>query len=119
MEHTRYFLEVLGACFSRSRGSIPSTVVYEACLDKLNERYGPGSYTLDSLRSKFQRMKKHYRIYCKVSTNTGLGWDEETQTIVAPEEVIIQFVEVITYTWPCTIYQFLYVYILYIILFVR
>lgn len=106
MECTRYFLKVLGARFSHSRGSIPSTAVYDACANKMNERYRAGSYTLDSLRSKFQRMKRHYKIYYRVLTNTGLGWDEKTQTVVAPKELIKQFAEVIICTWSSTIYQF-------------
>ena len=95
VERTCYFLEGLGARFSRSRGNIPSTTVYEFCVDKLNERYGPGSYNVESLRSKFQRMKTAYKIYCRVSTNIGLGWDKETQTVSCPEELIKDFAKVI------------------------
>ena len=118
-ETTAYFLELLGERFSRTRGKIPSTAVYQACVKKMCERYGIGEYTVDSLRSKFQRMKQRYKIYVKVSTNTGIGWDEETQTVVAPDHVIKDFAKVITYTWRCIIYQFIiFVYILYVILFV-
>ena len=105
VERTRYFLELLGARFNCSRGGIPSTAVYRACVEKLFERYGPDSYNLDSLRSKFQRMKKHYKIYCRVSTNTGLSWDEETQTVTAPDTLIKEFAQVISNTRHCDVYQ--------------
>ena len=106
VESTRYFLELLGACFNRSRGTINSTTVYESVVDKLNEMYGSNSYNVESLRSKFQWMKGDYRIYCGDSTNTGLGWDEETQTVNCPEHMIIDYAKVIFTKWPCTFYYF-------------
>ena len=64
------------------------------------ERYGSGEYTVPVLRTKYQRMKKRYRIYVKVSTSTGIGWDEESQTCHAPPEIIKAFAQVITHIWP-------------------
>ena len=106
VERTRSFLEILGACYNNSRGGIPPTPVYEECVRKLCEIYGPESYNIESLRSKFQRMKTHYKIYVNISTNIGLGWDEETQNVVAPAHVIKEFTKVISSTCSCTIYLF-------------
>ena len=99
-------MELLGEHFSSSRGTIPPTSLYESIVGKLNVSYGSGSYNVESLRSKFQRMKGDYKIYCRVSTNTGLGWDEETQTVSCPEKLIKDFVKLIFSTWPYTICQF-------------
>ena len=104
---TAYFLELLGEHFSGTPCKIPSTPLYQACVNKMCEMYGPGEYTMDALRSKYQRMKKRYRIYVKGSTNTGIDWDEETQTCIAPDDVIIDFAKVITSTWRCNLYKFI------------
>ena len=106
-ETTAYFLELLGERFSRTPYKIPSTLVYQACVSKMSERYGPSEYIVDALRSKYQRMKKRYRIYVKVSTNTGIGWDEDTKTCVVLDDVIKDFAKLITFTWRCIIYQFI------------
>ncbi len=71
------------------------------------ERFGVGEYIVDALRSKYQRMKKRYRIYLRVSTNTGIGWDEESQTCLAPLEAIKDFAHVITPTWRCIFDKFI------------
>ena len=40
-------------------------------------------------------MKGNYKIYYGVSTNTGLGWDEETQTVNCPDHIVKDYVKVI------------------------
>ena len=116
VESTRYYLELLGARFSCSRGTIPPTYVYEYIVSKLNNKYGPGSYNVESLRSKFQRMKGDYKIYCGVSTNIGLGWDEETQTVNCPNHIIVDYAKVIFTKWPCTFCYFVifFLFVIYI-----
>ena len=100
-------MELLGECFSCSRETIPLTSLYEYIVGKLNDRYGPGSYNVESLQSKFQRMKVYYKIYCGVSTNIGLGWDEETQTINCPNHFVKDYVKVIFTQWSCTFCYFI------------
>lgn len=94
VESTRYFLELLSDGFNMSHGTIPPPSLYARINSKLNERYGPDSYNLAGLRSKFQRCKGQYRVFLPYTTATGLGWDEETQTINAPEHVILQHANV-------------------------
>ena len=115
LESTRYYMELLGEHFSCSRGTITPTSVYEYIVGKLNDKYGFGSYNVETLRSKFQRMKGDYKIYCGVSTNTSLGWDEETQTVNCPEHVVLEYAKVIFTKWPYTfcyfviLFDFLYI----------
>ena len=115
LESTRYFLELLSEGFSYSHVTIPPTSLYVYVVGKLNDKYRAGSYNVESLRSKFQRMKFDYKIYASVSTNTSLGWDEETQTINYLEHVAIEYIKVIFTKWPCTFFYFvIYLIFLYI-----
>ena len=107
LESTRYFfLELLSEGFSYSHRIIPPTSLYVYIVGKLNDKYGASSYNVESLRSKFQRMKGDYKIYYGVSTNTDFGWNEETQTINCHEHVILDYAKVIFTKWSCTFYYF-------------
>ena len=99
-ERTAHFLELIAKSFSRRTSKTPSTPMYQRWATKMCERYGPGEYSVPGLRTKYQRMKKRYRIYLRVSTNTGIGWDEESQTCLAPPKIIKDFAQVITPIWP-------------------
>ena len=99
-ERTAHFLELIAECFSHKTSKTPSTLMYQQWAAKMCERYGPDEYSVPRLRSKYQRMKKRYRIYLRVSTNTGIGWDEESQTCLSPLEIIKDFAQVITPIWP-------------------
>ena len=106
-ERTAHFLELIAKTFSRKTRKTPSTPMYQHWAAIMCERYGLGEYSVPGLRTKYQRMKKCYRIYVRVSTNTGIGWDEESQTCVAPPEIIKDFAKVITSTWRCILYKFI------------
>ena len=105
-ERTAHFLELIAKSFSRRTSKTPSTPMYQWWATKMCERYGPDEYSVPGLRTKYQRMKKRYKIYLRVSTNTGIGWDEESQTCLAPIEVIKDFAQVITPTWRCIFDKF-------------
>ena len=81
--------------------------MYQQWAAKMCERYESGEYSVPGLRTKYHWMKKRYKIYVRVSTNTSIGWDEETQTCLAPPEVIKDFAKVITSTWRCILYKFI------------
>ena len=61
--------------------TIPPISLYVSIFGKLNDKYGPDSYNVESLRSKFQRIKVDYKIYSVIITNSGLNWDKETKTV--------------------------------------
>ena len=94
------FWSLFSECFSRKTSKTPSTPMYQQWGAKMCERYGSGEYSVPGLGTKYQRMKKRYRICLRVSTNTSIGWDEESQTCHAPPEIIKEFAQVITPSWP-------------------
>ena len=99
-ERTAYFLELIAESYSRTTSKKPSSPLYVHWAAKMCERFGTGEYTMPVLQTKIQRMRKRYRIYVRVSTSTGIGWDEESQTYLAPPEIIKDFAQVITPIWP-------------------
>ena len=101
-ERTAYFLELIAESYSRTTSKKPSSPLYVHWAAKMCERFGTGEYTVPVLQTKIQRMRKRYRIYVRVSTSTGIGWDEESQTCQAPPDIIKDFAQVITLIWPKT-----------------
>lgn len=43
-------------------------------------------FNIVNVRSKFQLMKKAYKLYMELQRNTGLGWDEDKQEVTCDEE---------------------------------
>ena len=52
-------------------------------LKKQTKRY----YKLEQLKTKFNRLRQRHRVFSQLLQHTGLGWDAETNTVTASDEV--------------------------------
>ncbi|KAG5540523.1 hypothetical protein RHGRI_020664 [Rhododendron griersonianum] len=57
-------------------------------LRELGVRTGRIGYTIPKIREKFTHIKKEYKDFKHILDQTGFGWDEASQTITAPDDLL-------------------------------
>ncbi|GMP28719.1 hypothetical protein CsSME_00004148 [Camellia sinensis var. sinensis] len=62
--------------------------------DEMTKKVGK-NYGLKKLKGKFARLKANYKEFVALKNHTGLGWDPITQTVIAPDDVWENYVQVI------------------------
>ena len=95
-DSTYDYLLMLSTMFKPELGLHPTAKTYSIISNKLSVKY-QDNYDVESLKSKFHRMRKDYKGYLLVQSHTGLGWDEATQTVSCPNAVKQHFIEVTLY----------------------
>ena len=86
------------------QGNLTSTMFHDrtwtAIEQQMNVEFGK-VYTIKRLKEKFQRLKTKFRVFKDLITSTGMGWDEQNNTVVGSEE---NWRNAIAVNHHCTLY---------------
>ena len=72
------------------------------------------AYKVDKLKQKWHRLKSHTKIFQGLTEATGFGWDTDTNTVTADDEVWETYIQVCCFF--CVFSLYLYLFVLYLCL---
>ncbi|PON87695.1 Myb/SANT-like domain containing protein [Trema orientale] len=87
----------IGLLYEEAKKGLQTTTLDRKTWQKVEEelfKKFAKRYKIDKLKSKFNRLRIAHREFSQLLQNTGMGWDPQTRTVTASEEVWESYLKV-------------------------